>query len=1557
MLKKISERLMILITLFLFVNSCKALEIRIGPGVAGQIHAIAYDIRYPDRVYVGADVSGVYKSENGGETWVPFNTGLCDDERGHAMYVDDLLVVSDPYADPQSRGIYAATRGGIYFRADDSIAWELMTDHHSYSTYNYDDYGDPQPNYTAVPIPFSCLVYDELNKVVYAGAGTARWHKNGESYYRKFYPSLPSITQFGDGPTDQYSLWSLNVDIGSSVQWVPLTSVESQSIGVVRGMDILSVEGEVELAVAGIDGVYLYNISAGSWDDLNLIAKSSEAEDYWPGNYWDIKFGSNNTIYLLQMSAGSGLLGTSVCYLENSGSWEVLGLNDDLLPENVKWVTRLDNPDFELTRLSIVQTEAGDEVYVAERNLYNTPVTIPLFAGFYQHKKCNGDGIWRHILHQEANQNNNSYHYMHISDCGDEVFDITDLSWLDNYYFGPTIPLSFNPNNSEEIIAWMYGNPYKSTNGGDNWHQIQSDQSGDGWKSRGINMMAVTDLAVDQNGLLVVASNDYGAFQSTDTSNEYFKWLNCERYPITNDIDRDLMIMTDIECFSDSIYATLGVSNDIDRHCQSKIVVYKDCPSGDGDPYDEIGYLLEDYYQQQAGVIAYWVKDIEIINEDLWFVAIKWRDVINGNNPQWYAEPIYSDIWKRENVGGDWVWTQWNAPLEISKRIEAIKHIPGTNKLVAVAGSNGKGSWGGILCFDIEDINGYEVWVDGHVVQGTPTNLQDACADARCLAVDEAGTVLYVGTRGVSYYEQSYRCITGTVLRLSGPFDETPDADDWEILANNANDSFNVIENNYHTEGTEWPWGGFDNEHARRMTDIRSLAIDRRDPRIVYAGFGSYPVHSSNGVWKYEAGAWTKLLGENSHPNRPVSALVIGSANPEVLYAGTTGGEGTYKIDLPVVEPITSFNRLVDKSDEIYNEGDGINYQGRPYTQVIYDFNNDSKMDIIYSQDGGNSVELYECVGDLRGGVPDMRRKDLEFLNIYNAKAIAVANIDNDVDDAGLGLVDVIITQPDQTHIFQHSGDYTGTVYSDVTSTVGFDLASVSDIWSASWGDYDKDGRVDLVLGRLDYDGTDPIGDSDNVTGLPNLVLRNISTPGDIKFEDVSAEILTSSYDSQTKTLFTSWQDIDGDNDLDLIIGDIGVTPGGSIPDGGNGCTLYLNNGDGTFSEDNEGRMDILSDNYCNGALSWTDYESDGDPDIVLAGLYSTSLFINDGNGCFSEEIDLLSGLEGSYSSVIPYDYSDDNLYDYFAVPHSASDKARLLHADNSSGEVTLNDVADSFELDIFGPIHSAAIGDMTYDGTIDLIIGDEIDYSASTVNGNIFYQNGNIYGGHEKLNSWYGVRLIGDGGTNKSGIGATITAVFDYSPNEVIIRNIDGGMGLAGQGVQVLYFAADESNNSSILPCKVIWPDGYVQYDNLSRRQITDVYDESGPGTADAFSAVAEVLPDMELDFVFQWITEYSSDPVLDKVFIESAPRAPPECWLDSTILSPGMINVDSSITPIAGGGFLHEMVWRSRPCLPGCSYSATAQSSTTARDGTLRSIFTTSNLIRISVCINNGD
>ena len=70
----------------------------IGPGVAGQVKALAYD---PDSVvdgvcktiYAGGDVSGVYVSEDDGLSWQRWNKGLEDPGVTKSYYIDDLLVI------------------------------------------------------------------------------------------------------------------------------------------------------------------------------------------------------------------------------------------------------------------------------------------------------------------------------------------------------------------------------------------------------------------------------------------------------------------------------------------------------------------------------------------------------------------------------------------------------------------------------------------------------------------------------------------------------------------------------------------------------------------------------------------------------------------------------------------------------------------------------------------------------------------------------------------------------------------------------------------------------------------------------------------------------------------------------------------------------------------------------------------------------------------------------------------------------------------------------------------------------------------------------------------------------------------------------------------------------------------------------------------------------------------------------------------------------------------------------------------------------------------------
>ncbi len=126
-------------------------------------------------------------------------------------------------------------------------------------------------------------------------------------------------------------------------------------------------------------------------------------------------------------------------------------------------------------------------------------------------------------------------------------------------------------------------------------------------------------------------------------------------------------------------------------------------------------------------------------------------------------------------------------------------------------------------------------------------------------------------------------------------------------------------------------------------------------------------------------------------------------------------------------------------------------------------------------------------------------------------------------------------------------------------------------------GDYDNDGLVDLFVSRGD------IG--------PNLLYRNV---GDNRFEELAgaAGLATTNADGMYPRLSgPTFADMDGDGDLDLFAG--GVL--------GDASRLYLNNGDGTFSDVTQGSgLDVLGARQTLSA-AFGDYDLDGDLDLLLA--------------------------------------------------------------------------------------------------------------------------------------------------------------------------------------------------------------------------------------------------------------------------------------------------------------------------------------------------------------------
>lgn len=170
---------------------------------------------------------------------------------------------------------------------------------------------------------------------------------------------------------------------------------------------------------------------------------------------------------------------------------------------------------------------------------------------------------------------------------------------------------------------------------------------------------------------------------------------------------------------------------------------------------------------------------------------------------------------------------------------------------------------------------------------------------------------------------------------------------------------------------------------------------------------------------------------------------------------------------------------------------------------------------------------------------------------------------------------------------------------------------------TASWGDYDNDGDLDLFIGNA--------GDTPDVPEA-NLLFRNdgLDSNGDpvMTLMDASAGDIATDVDL---SLCSAWADFDNDGDLDLFVGNDGGYAAGYR------SRLYVNNGDGTFTKKTN-TIVADSSSFARSA-AWSDFDLDGDMDLVVGRDGPNRLFVNNGNSNSFVEIKL-KGVNANKSAI-----------------------------------------------------------------------------------------------------------------------------------------------------------------------------------------------------------------------------------------------------------------------------------------------------------------------------------
>jgi hypothetical protein len=476
---------------------------------------------------------------------------------------------------------------------------------------------------------------------------------------------------------------------------------------------------------------------------------------------------------------------------------------------------------------------------------------------------------------------------------------------------------------------------------------------------------------------------------------------------------------------------------------------------------------------------------------------------------------------------------------------------------------------------------------------------------------------------------------------------------------------------------------------------------------------------------------------------------------------------------------------------------------------AFIDYDNDGYPDIllINGQDwpgharASSTPKLYHNNHD--GTFTDVTRKAGLAISMFGMGA-AIGDYDND------GYDDIFISALGQSHLLHNNGHGT---FTDVTKAAGLwgpDEFSTG----AAWVDYDKDGKLDLVVANYvqwsiqgdlfcTLDGTHKsYCTPESYKGASARLWHN---QGGGKFADVTQK--AGLYEPTSKSLGIAVLDYNNDGWPDILLAN------DTQPN-----KLYLNKRDGSFEEKAVAAGIAFSEDGVARAgmgVDAADYDRSGHVSLIITNFANQmlSLYHNEGNGLFVDEA---PSSEVGRATLVTlgfgcffFDYDNDGWQDIFVADgHIENEIERVQkrvsyaeppHLFRNMGAGKFQEVTDQMGQVFAAPkvARGAAYADIDDDGALDLLV---------MTNG------GRAYLFHNEGATNHSVRVKLEGTrSNRDGIGAIVRVT---SGNDKQWKMVKSGSSYLSQSELVLTFGLGNKNSADQV--EVQWPSGQV--DRMSK-------------------------------------------------------------------------------------------------------------------------------------------